>query len=144
MRCKYTKIFLAIFIFLVVMLIIDQNRSYGDHHVSDLGSDNVSLRIVAKGSTWKGGIVFGTLQICKDTKVFKDKVMKIEKTDKPLAEYLRQTRPLSIKFAHLTEMGDPQALALPVIKTNITTKTETIIYNRINKCGSSTLLSMTF
>ena len=76
--------------------------------------------------------------------VFKERVRKIAKTDKHLAEYLRKTRPISVKCAHLTERGDPQAMLLPVIKSNIITKTDTVIYNRINKCGSSTLLSTYF
>ena len=141
MRFKHAKSFLIISIFVIVILLMKQQRPLSSQHSSD---NNITPSSNGKGSTWKGGIVFGTLQICKDHKVFKERVMKIEKTDKHLAEYLRKTRPLSVKFAHLTEMGDPQAMALPVIKTNSTTKTDTVIYNRINKCGSSTLLSMCF
>ena len=63
---------------------------------------NMSSSKGLKVSAGKGGIVFGTLQICKDTRVFNERVKKIEKTDKDLAEYLRQTRPLSLRVAKLT------------------------------------------
>ena len=139
MRCKYTNVLTIILLFSSVILLIQMNNS--NKHVS-VTSDSQSSSQGLKVSAGKGGQVFGTLQICKDTRVFNDRVKKIEKTDKHLAEYLRQTRPLSLRVAKLTEMGDTEAGTLPVEKTNITNKTQTVIYNRINKCGSSTLLSI--
>ena len=139
MMCKYTNILTIILLVSSLMLLIQMKNS--NKPIPDT-SDNLSSSKGLKVSAGKGGIVFGTLQICKDTRVFNEKVKKIEKTDKDLAEYLRQTRPLSLRVDKLTEMGDTEANNLPVVKTNITSKTQTIIYNRINKCGSSTLLSI--
>ena len=89
----------------------------------------------------RGSLILGTLQTCKDNKSFEERVKNIEANDERVAEYLRKTRSLSVKFSKLTEMKDSQANALPVVKRNAIKPTETLIYNRINKCGSSTLLS---
>ena len=89
----------------------------------------------------KGGMIFGTLQICKNTQIFNQRLRKIQQTNKHVAAYLKKTRPLSLKFAKLTNMFDPEASALPVVKSDNVRETETVIYNRINKCGSSTTLS---
>ena len=144
MRCRYTKWSLVIIVILSIILLVSYSPNESQN--SEYTSGNVLEKRTHEGkpNSQKGGLVLETLQVLKDPKEFSEKVNKIGKKDWHLAKYLMNTRVLSVKFAKLTEMGDPQAMALPVVKTNSSTKTDTVIYNRINKCGSSTLLSMCF
>ena len=144
MRFKFNKCVALLGTIVVVSLLLGILREQvGEHSWGEnLQSQNKNGERMI--TSMLGGQVFGTLQIFKDPREFRIRVRTISRTNRHLAEYLTKTHPLSLKFAHLTEMGDAQAMALPVIRTNQTIKSETVIYNRINKCGSSTLLSKHF
>ena len=143
MRCIYTKWALAILVIFLLFLLVSYNPDESENSEYTLDTIKQKRRRISKvkPNLQKGGLVLETLQVLKDPKEFSETVNKIGWKDWHLAEYLINTRAFSVKFAKLTKMGNPQAMALPVIKKNATRKTETIIYNRINKCGSSTLLS---
>ena len=125
-----SAIFIASFVFVLLVKEKSQFKASARSGVKDEG-----LKVMSSAA-------FSILQTVRDHQEFNKKVSEIRRKNPKLGHYLKKSQRLSEKFYQLTLMSDKEAVSLPVKAVKTVNKTsKVIIYNRISKTGSSTLLS---